>query len=204
MKAALKAGLAALIITALTLGATELIARAMFTQIADDAAYLDRAFERLLNSAIEFDPKGENFSKKFGFVLKPNSQRTQRTAEYVYTSRTNSLGFRSREIAPKQQGEYRIMLLGDSFFWGVGVEEADTVAAAIEKAGKSRLAVHNFSVVGYNTVQELLVARSYVGVLQPDHIVLGFFVGNDMVSNALTFVDADGNWVRVGVVPERA
>jgi hypothetical protein len=194
VKVALRTGLLVLLLTALTLGATELIARMMFPGFADDEVYLDRAFERLLNSTIEFDPDGENFSKKFGFALKPNSQRTQRTAEYAYTSRTNSLGFRSREIVPKREGEYRVMLLGDSFFWGVGVEASETIAAAIEEAGKSRISAHNFSVVGYNTVQELIVAKSYVGRLQPDHIVLGFFVGNDMVSNALTFVDEDGNY----------
>lgn len=183
-----------LLVTALTLGATELIARVMFPGFADPDAYLDRAFERLLNSSIEFDPSGENFSKKFGFVLKPNSQRTHKTAEYVYTSRTNSLGFRSREIGPKQQAEHRVMLLGDSFFWGVGVEESETIAAVIERAGPPRLSVHNFSVIGYNTVQQLIVARSYIDELKPDHVILGFFVGNDIVSNALTFVDAEGNY----------
>jgi hypothetical protein len=194
VRAAFKTGFLVLVVTTLALGATELIARVIFPGFADEEVYLDRAFDRLLNSAIEFDPAGDNFSKKFGFVLKPNSQRTQRTEEYVYTSRTNSLGFRSREIAPKREGEYRVMLLGDSFFWGVGVEESETIAAAMERADKSRLSVHNFSVVGYNTVQELIVAKSYVDLVQPDHIVLGFFIGNDMVSNALTFVDENGNY----------
>lgn len=183
-----------LVLVALTLGATELIARMLLPRFAHDEVYLDRALERLLNSAVRFDPKGENFSSKFGFALTPNTRTTRETEEYRYTSSTNSLGFRSPEIGPKRDGEYRIMLLGDSFFWGVGVEESETVASELERAGSPNLSVHNFAVVGYNTVQELIVARSYVERVRPDHIILGYFVGNDMVSNAMTFIDDNGDY----------
>ncbi|MGH8168306.1 MAG: hypothetical protein ACREQ1_13770, partial [Woeseiaceae bacterium] len=44
------------------------------------------------------------------------------------------------------------------------------------------------------TVQELIVAKSYVDMVRPDHIILGYFVGNDMVSNAMTFIDRNGNY----------
>jgi len=182
------------VLATITLAATEGIARLVLPRFADDEAYLDRALDRLLNSAIRFDPNGENYSRKFGFTLTPNAHSTQKTSEYTYASKTNSLGFRSVEVGPRRGGEYRVMLLGDSFFWGVGVDESKTIAAALNRAGAPRLSVHNLSVVGYNTVQELIVARSYVDVVRPDHIVLGFFVGNDMVSNAMTFVDDNGNF----------
>ena len=47
--------------------------------------------------------------------------------------RTNSHGIREPEIAPKRPGERRIMLLGDSFVWGDGLNEQDTVARQLQR-----------------------------------------------------------------------
>src|SRR5262249_13532460 len=47
--------------------------------------------------------------------------------------RLNSLGFREREIPPKTAGRYRIAVVGDSFTWGQGIEEADRYSNLIEK-----------------------------------------------------------------------
>jgi hypothetical protein len=194
MKSALKKSLVVLLLTIVATVVTELTARVSFPNFANDSIYLDRAFSRLLNSAVRFDPSGDNFSRKFGFVLSPNSESTEKTNEFTYTSRTNSLGFRTKEMAPKKAGEYRVMLLGDSFFWGVGAKESETISSVMERLGKSKLSVYNLSVVGYNTVQELLVAKSYINALKPDQIILGFFIGNDIISNAITFIDKDGNY----------
>jgi hypothetical protein len=97
-------------------------------------------------------------------------------------------------MAPKNGNEYRVMLLGDSFFWGVGVKESEAISSVMEELGKSKLSVYNFSVVGYNTVQEQLVAEAYLDSLKPDHIILGFFIGNDIISNAITLIDKNGNF----------
>jgi len=177
---------------------TEILARNFFRDFADDKAYMDRAFSRLLNSEIRFDPSSKNYSKEFGFVLSPNSEITQTTEEFTYTSKTNSAGFRTKEIQPKAEGEYRIMLLGDSMFWGIGVDETDRVSSIMEALGKNiptvKLSVYNFGVTGYNTTQELQVAKAYIGTVQPNHIILGFFIGNDILPNALTYIDQDGNY----------
>ena len=187
-----------LLATASVIVVTEAITRLVFHGFADEIVYLDRAFSRLLNSAVSFSPSSGNYSKKFGFVLSANSERTETTKEFTYTSRTNSLGFRAREIAPRTAGQYRVMLLGDSFFWGVGVENSETISSVMEDIGKPILSAYNFSTVGYNTVQELLVAQSYVKSLKPDHVILGFFIGNDIISNAITFVDENGNYAISG------
>jgi len=194
MKSAFKKSILVLFLTVLAITVTELIARVSFPNFANDSVYLERAFSRLLNSAVRFDPGSEHFSRRFGFVLSPNSESTETTREFTYTSKTNSLGFRTKDIAPKNVGEYRVMLLGDSFFWGVGVKESETIASVMEKLGAPKVSAYNFSVVGYNTVQEVLVARAYLDALKPDHIILGFFVGNDIIPNAITFIDKIGNF----------
>jgi len=176
------------------LGLAEIGARILFPTFAEDELYLNQSFSRLLNSEVVHDPLGDNYSEKFGFVLTPETSLTHSTPEYTYTSTTNSLGFRSKEIAPRGDDEYRVMLIGDSMFWGIGVEMADTIPSIIEKEGRPGVSVHNFSIVGYNTVQELVVAKSYVDSVEPDLIVLGVFVGNDILTNALTYEDQAGHY----------
>lgn len=38
------------------------------------------------------------------------------------------------------------------------------------------------------------MARTYAESLQPDHIILGFFVANDVIPNAIAFVDKKGKY----------
>ncbi|ESQ17157.1 MAG: SGNH/GDSL hydrolase family protein [Thiohalocapsa sp. PB-PSB1] len=179
---------------------TEIIARSIFPDFADGSVYLDKAYARVLNSEVVFDSNNDNFSKKFGFTLSPHSERTEITKDFTYTMNTNSLGFRSKEIQGKQRDEYRVMLIGDSMLWGVGVEESNMVSSIIEEQGKSlpsknkELSVYNYSVSGYNTVQELSVAGAYLDLLQPDHIILGFFIANDIIPNAIAYINSEGNY----------
>lgn len=198
MKSAFRKSFFVLFLIVIVMMLTEIIARVSFPDFSNDSIYLDRAFLRLLNSDIRFDPDSDNYSRKFGFVLSPYSEATQTTKEFTYTSRTNSIGFRTKEMTPKTGGEYRVMLLGDSFFWGVGVNASETISSVMEKLGKSGLSVYNYAVVGYNTVQELIVAKAYSDSLQPDHIILGFFIGNDIIANALTFTDKNGDFSTSG------
>lgn len=62
-------------------------------------------------------------------------------------------------------------------FWGVGLEKPDTISAVLEEVGPG-LSVYNYSIEGYNTVQELIVSKEALPILGPDHFVLGFVIGN--------------------------
>lgn len=160
----------------------------------------DAAYERLLNSGLGARPGGEHFHPKFGHLLSPNQVREARSDGIPYTLRTNSLGFRTRELEPRRRGEYRVVLLGDSMFFGVGVDDEEVLSVRLEELageherGAPPLRVYNYSVTGYNTVQELLVARSFLERARPDHVILGFLTANDLVPNALTEIDAAGDY----------
>ena len=172
----------------------ELSARSLFPEFTDDEAFLNRAYSHLLNSDVRVNTKNDNYSKKFGFALSPNAERTFTTEEFTYTSKTNSIGFRTKDIRSRNDSEYRVMLLGDSMFYGIGVQESGMVSSLLEQQGKPGLSVYNYAVTGYNTVQELLVAETYTEALAPDHIILGFFIANDILPNAIAFIDEDGNY----------
>ncbi len=100
--------------------------------------------------------------------------------------RTNSFGIRGPERPlAKPDGVYRIMLLGDSFAFGWGVEEDKIFATRIEEilnesggvSGK-KVELFNFGVPGYSTFQEVAMFQD-LGVKLKADAVLVYFVDND-------------------------
>lgn len=97
---------------------------------------------------------------------------------------TNDQGFRDRQahIPPKQPGEFRVVVLGDSFTFGPGVEYEHLYTALLG----SRLArVHpevkviNLAVEGYNIIQYEAVLEEVGLSLKPDLVLLAMFPVND-------------------------
>ena len=169
----------------------EFFARQRFPELADRRQFAELSFIRLLNSGVVYRP-GSNYDERFGFLNNPHIRETVRTDEYRYTVATNSLGFRTHEITPKPPGQRRLMLLGDSMFFGVGVDYPATVPGLLETARDS-LQVYNFAMLGHNTVQSRIAARAFADQVGPDHIVCGVFIGNDLLTNALNYPDENNH-----------
>jgi len=108
--------------------------------------------------------------------------------EFAYTVRTNALGLREREIPPKRNGEKRILVLGDSFAFGSGVEPEQTFERLLERrvtaaSPKETVLVLNAGVEGYGTTEALRLLESLGRGLEPDLVLLGFYLGNDFSDN---------------------
>jgi lysophospholipase L1-like esterase len=100
--------------------------------------------------------------------------------------RTSSLGLRERELpAVKPRGEFRLMLLGDSVVFSLGVEYEDSIPAQLERAlneqapAGTRYRTLNLGVPSYNTEQELVQLESLGLGLAPDAVAL-LFATNDI------------------------
>jgi len=97
----------------------------------------------------------------------------------VHQQRINRLGFRGPDIPPERGGSdlIRVALFGDSMIYGVGVEDDETLAVALEHELRAafpgrRVQVLNFGVPN-TTVHTSL--RNYVGVgrsFRPDAVVI--------------------------------
>ena len=100
--------------------------------------------------------------------------------------RTNERGFRGvRPVAvSKKPGVTRIVGIGDSVMWGVGVRLEDSIMGWLErKLGRDRACeVIDAGVIGYSTYQELLFFEKYIEPLKPD-IVMVNFCANDILSS---------------------
>lgn len=85
----------------------------------------------------------------------------------------NSFEFREREIKAKPKGIKRIMALGDSLTWGVGLDVNDRYTNVLERM-LPNTEVLNFGFPGRSTVQERDILKKYIDIVQPDLIVIGF------------------------------
>ncbi|MGE0151104.1 MAG: SGNH/GDSL hydrolase family protein [Reyranellaceae bacterium] len=96
----------------------------------------------------------------------------------------NALGLRDRDYTPaKPAGAVRIVMLGDSVTFGWGVRIEDTPSKMVERllnAGTAapRYEVINTGVGNYNTVQEVTYFLNRGLQLDPDIVVLNYFIND--------------------------
>jgi len=92
----------------------------------------------------------------------------------------NSTGFRDDEFLPLDSlsEKRRIVLLGDSYIEGVGLQKNERVGEVLESLD-STISTINFGISGYSTDQEVLVLEKFGPTVKPDRVFL-FFCLNDL------------------------
>jgi hypothetical protein len=106
-------------------------------------------------------------------------------AQGVILVRTNHLGYRGAEVSrQKDPKTFRILRLGDSVTWGVGVQEDGIYLTILESmlnepgSPTRRFETVNTAVIGYSLHQELLTLERDGVALSPDVVLLGFVVND--------------------------
>jgi len=125
---------------------------------------------------------------ELGYIPVPG-QQGERRLPGVFTFRysNNSLGWRGRrEYREVKPTEYRVLFLGDSFTYGLGVDDDQTFAVQMEKdlrAGLWSVEVMNAGCPGKGTDYALKCFQTVGRKFHPDLTALGF-LGNDFQDNA--------------------
>lgn len=88
--------------------------------------------------------------------------------------RANSFGFREREIPPKTPGRFRIVVVGDSFTWGPGLDEEERFSNVIGQSLGPRYEVFNFGRPG-NNMPEHLGVLIHALTVSPDFVLLQLY-----------------------------
>lgn len=93
--------------------------------------------------------------------------------EYV----TNNLGFRDQDVQPpRPAGVQRILMLGDSFTFGIGVNYEDTfchlLQTQLNERGKGRLECLNFGTPGYGSFDQRLLYETRAEGVEADVVVV--------------------------------
>lgn len=154
------------------LGGLELILRLLRPHHRGLGALLYRATAETDFSAIDSLP---DLLEKTPHGYRP------REVDYGYV--LNSRSFRSKEYeTEKSPGTYRVVLLGDSFTYGVvpdAVHWSTRLEAGLAAGSGNEIEVLRLGVPGTGTPFQLRLWQIEARELEPDLVILGFFVGND-------------------------
>jgi hypothetical protein len=132
-------------------------------------------------SVIQADPL-------LGWCLRPHSKMYSVDSDRAlrYHIEVNALGMRDRErSALEPHGVRRVLFLGDSMVFGTGIEPAERVSDRLEALLGTEVEVLNAGVGGWGTDQEYLYLCQRGFALQPDVVVLGMCVLNDVLNDML-------------------
>lgn len=99
----------------------------------------------------------------------PNFETEMYASGYWWHHKTDALGFRNEAVADPTE----VIILGDSFIYGHGVEVDQTVASYLERA--SGLRVMNLGRQGDSAFEEAYLTSEYVPRLRPRYVVYSFF-----------------------------
>jgi hypothetical protein len=123
----------------------------------------------------------ENFERLdpvFHHRFVPNASGWSKSREFKVSFSINAIGLRDREISRnKAEGTKRVLMLGDSFTEGQGVEAKDAfparVQALVDAAGLStRWEVLNAGEQSYSPLLEYLLLEKQLIDLEPDLVIL--------------------------------
>jgi lysophospholipase L1-like esterase len=132
-------------------------------------------------------------SPVFGWELVPGASGFGRAGTYIHI---NADGFRDSEHSPhKDAGIFRIMVIGDSFTFGQGVNLEDTYSKYLERFINNKginSEVINCGVIGYGMWQYLEVLKRKVIPCKPDLVILGIFI--DDITTSFSPYKNLGNW----------
>lgn len=98
--------------------------------------------------------------------------------------KTNSKKLRGDEFEYARNAKTRILILGDSFAWGFGVNKNKRFSEIIESKNNN-LELINAAVAGYSTDQQLIYYINEGYKYEPDYVLL-LFCENDFLGNTLS------------------
>lgn len=94
----------------------------------------------------------------------------------------NALGYREDEIAAKEPGVFRIVVIGDSFTQGQGIPVEDRLTdlleARLDRDHPRRFEVLNFGRSGAASDDHLIMLREHALGVSPDFVLLQWFVND--------------------------
>ena len=121
-----------------------------------------------------------------GWKLRPHSVITQHGG---VKTRANSFGFRGPELAPRKEGEVRILTLGDSSTFGHLVAEREVFSSVAAEDLSRRWGRPVTGIIGatpgHSALQSLEMLKAQGHHVQPDYVVIGN-IWSDIYRPAIT------------------
>jgi hypothetical protein len=122
------------------------------------------------------------FDPDLGWAQIPDHAAFFKSREFEVRVESNSYGFRDDDYPlRKPAGVERVVVLGDSYAWGWGVEQ-DEIFCEVAEARMEGVEFINLGHNAYGTAQEYLILKKLGMKFSPDLTVLAFYY-NDIYDN---------------------
>lgn len=122
------------------------------------------------------------FEKYIGELHKLKNWSKSDSAIMKYASYPfNSQGFRSIEIENYKSEKIKVMIVGDSFVWGMSANPYYNSFADVLLSRDYQ--VFNLGIPSVDPIQYYSICKNYVDSIQPDFVIINFFEGNDFMNH---------------------
>ncbi len=172
--------------TSVVLGVFLLRERLELALLRGEVAALNDAREQLLLEQASDRAPYPHTVPALSFVLNPALPSATYMAAANSSYPVNRLGLRGAPISPKPAGTTRIVLVGDSLFFGWKLAEEDRLASVLTELLErhlpetaSRIEVVTAAIPGWNTTDQDTFLRYHLGRINPDYIVWSL-IRNDL------------------------
>lgn len=134
------------------------------------------------------DPAGQMdegfilYDSRLGWKLAPGWQGRHAHHDFHVSYRVNSLGFRGDDLDFARPNS--IMFLGDSFTFGLGVDDDQVFTELLNQSAEETYL--NAGVPGYSNDQQLLLLEKLMAY-RPKELVWVVYLGNDLLDNGKPF-----------------
>lgn len=126
--------------------------------------------------------------ERYGHTLTPGYVGSLDGGCWSTPVRVSSAGTRGGEIPDGAPGRRRIVAIGDSYTFGLGVGESETMTAALERelnvgrqpGGNGDVEIINAGVPGWTTIQATLLLEDRTLSLGADEALIVIYLGNDV------------------------
>ena len=133
------------------------------------------------------DPGLIVYDRYLGWNLTPRWHGRHQNPDFKTRYSTNPYGFRGRFETPSDSPGHRYAFVGDSFTFGLGVDDDETFVHNLNSSAAPGDLYLNFAIPGFSTDQEYILIKQRVFDFLPDVIVLVTYLGNDLFDNQLPF-----------------
>jgi hypothetical protein len=151
------------------------------------AEYGLRWYQQSINNSSAGDPGLLRYHPRLGWTLTPSWQGRHQHHDFDVHYNINKYGFRGDFPEDlKSKSKVRIAVVGDSFSFGLGVNNEDVFTAQLNQR-QTAVEFLNLSVPGYSTDQQLLLMETTGTRFIPDEYILVVYLANDILDNMLPY-----------------
>ena len=137
---------------------------------------------RYIETSDQLDPGMMRYDSQLGWRLSPGWSGAHHHYDFDAAYSVNRLGFRGEDT--RKKGGRTTVVLGDSFTFGLGVNDGQTFVQQLNDGADTFL---NLAVPGYSTDQQVLQIGERMGSLKPDQVLLVVYLANDLFDNLQTY-----------------